>query len=597
MPRRPATRLTGRPLEIEGKQVITALGLACMDALRHTPLVELDPAGAHAVGEHLEFDYLVPLDERCLVGEITSRSDPSDMRDKFGRFRHHLDIFRIAFARDMDTALTAMGVSVEDQARFRHVRQISGFVVMTELQHFDARLPTVPGVVSFDELQWKLISEYAGAIGSYARPAFLDGFGIPPALPGDQMLLGARTLFPLIYAADRKIATGLSDRADLFTFEASPFALLRRAQVYRRDLLPDIAERSQRKFQRALMIDKLTKLRRLITADDFCFPTAILIVLSSDSQFADGRLTIPDRYGAVSVIDGQHRLFSYADADVRARVADNGRIMVTAIQFRSPDQREHARNSARIFVEINSNQTQIRPSHIDAISYDILGLTTPRALAAQAILRLNDRPNGRTFGLFDTSQTHLGVIAAPTVMNALKPLVALTTVRDLLNANTPARVKRKRGYESLFSLQNIAEITAPEALLEKAVVALERYFNLIARWFRHDWPKRGGPNQSSLRHAKVMGAFVKLFQHFIARGDDWAAVERQVAQLHANLMTIRHMRRYSTRLFNERYPNIVPTATPSMNADLRFLLKNLIRPTKMTAALASRGRAQSRRNR
>lgn len=47
------------------------MGLSCCSNLNHTPLVRLNPTASYAKGEHLEVDYLLPVDDACLVGENT----------------------------------------------------------------------------------------------------------------------------------------------------------------------------------------------------------------------------------------------------------------------------------------------------------------------------------------------------------------------------------------------------------------------------------------------------------------------------------------------------------------------------------------------
>jgi hypothetical protein len=301
-------------------------------------------------------------------------------------------------------------------------------------------------------------------------------------------------------------------------------------------------------------------------------------------------LTIPDQYGTLSVIDGQHRLFSYADDTVRERVGDNARIMVTAIRFRGGNP---MRNSARIFVEINSNQTRIRPSHINAIAYEILGRTDATALAAQVILRVNDRANGRAFGLFDTSQTRVGVVAAPTVMTSLQPLLRIDVLRGLAGASSGAKARRRRGYEQLFGVQSVAALQDADTLIADGEIALSRYFNLLAREFHHDWPRRGAVNLSSLRHAKVLGGFVRLFHRFVGEGLSWQEVEQRIRTLRENLLQVRGMPRYTRRIFDERYPARVPDAGPSLSANVRFLSANLSTPTPFSEVLARRAARRS----
>ena len=142
-------------------------------------------------------------------------------------------------------------------------------------------------------------------------------------------------------------------------------------------------------------------------------------------------LIIPKKFGAISVIDGQHRLFSYANDYIEALCQEHSKIMVTAIKFRDENQENLTQYSAYTFIEINSNQTKVHYSHTDAIAYEILNQTNPRALAAQVIFIANKRRRSSLFGLFDTHQTLYGKIQTMTVLTVLKRLCDFDYFRGL----------------------------------------------------------------------------------------------------------------------------------------------------------------------
>ena len=57
--------LTGRDLEDEVRDLIINMGLSCTNRLKQAQLKELNPSGAYAPDEHLEFDFLLPLVAAC----------------------------------------------------------------------------------------------------------------------------------------------------------------------------------------------------------------------------------------------------------------------------------------------------------------------------------------------------------------------------------------------------------------------------------------------------------------------------------------------------------------------------------------------------
>jgi hypothetical protein len=150
--------------------------------------------------------------------------------------------------------------------------------------------------------------------------------------------------------------------------------------------------------------------------------------------------------------------------------------MVTAIQFHDEDPDTIDKYSARTFVEINSTQTSVHATHIDAIAYTILGDTYPRAIAAQVILRVNKRAGKALYGMFSTNQTSFGLIQASTVLTELKSITSLDKLGRLRTAQRGKRLNERRGYEQLYQVDDIDDLSDPERLIQQAMVCIERYF-------------------------------------------------------------------------------------------------------------------------
>lgn len=579
--------LIGSELEDFGQTVFTRMGLTCIHRLNQVRLIDIDSSGPYSRDEHLELDYLIPYEDTCLVGEITGRSDSSDVENKYRQFRRHFDMVRRLVPNE--SIWQSIGVPDAYLNRFRKISNIKGFFITTRLQRFDVNLSEVAGIACFYRIDWQLIEQYSQAIGRYTKYHFLHRFDIPEAIPRRSLTL-RKDLHNLMRTPDKRIASGEVGPADVYTFEASPYELLPMARVYRRDELPSLSPEPARDYQRPLIPKKLRSIRdKLVETQDFMFPNSILVVLSSDCRYESETLIIPERYGAIEVIDGQHRLFSYADEDVRRRIGDDARIMVTGIQFRDADEHAIRRYSARTFIEINTNQTRIRPTHLDAIAYPILGVTDPRAIAAQIILRANERSGSSLYGLFDTNQTGLGIIQATTVIVALKSITNINTIKNLQNATRGNPLDKRKGYENLFGC-SIKEVAKPEELINRGVACFEQYFNRVAGVFKHDWPKRGQTRGSSLEYAKMIAGFVKLLWQFICEGLDWDAVQSELDNIRTNIMALRDMQEYDVILFDPDKPEI-PGAEPSAPDDYRFLDRNRRRPTSIQEVIAEkRGR-------
>jgi len=564
--------LEGAELEEYGKEVFERMQLTCVYPLSNVRLMDLDPSGPYTPGEHLELDYLIPVGESCLMGEITSRTPSRNLERKYQKFRRVFDL--LSRLQITEGLWKLLGVSDPSQQReFRQVRSIRGFFIVTDLTRFDLNLDRVHNIACFYSSDWELLDQYSQSIHQYARYPFLELFDLTHAQVRQDLVL-KQDSHSLIRTPDKKIS-GSVELANIYTFEASPYELLPMAKVYRRDMLPDLASGHDKKYQRPLLTNKLLAIReQLLVHPDFMFPNSILVVLDSDSRYSmdEKALRIPQRYGAISVIDGQHRLFSYASQDVEIQYGQDAKIMVTAIQFRDPDPEKIRRYSARAFIEINTNQTKVPPTHLDAIAYDILGEKHAKAIAAQIILRVNERPGKPLYGLFDTNQTKLGIIQTRTILTALKSYTDIERIRKLQTIKGNQGRLRRQGYENLFGTPIIG-LCEPETLIRQGIVCFEHYFSLVASTFSRDWPTRDGINQSSLKYAKMISGFVSLLGKFIAEGLGWNQVEEELKNIRVHILQLRRMGEYNGVLFDEADERI-PGPQPSASEDFKFLERN-----------------------
>ena len=239
----------------------------------------------------------------------------------------------------------------------------------------------------------------------------------------------------LIINKSKKISGKNIPLSDLYTFTISPYSLLDIAHVYRKDELHSLQDDIYN-YQRLLNSEKLKAIRtNVLTNPDFMFPSNILAILSEECRYTkDGRdngyLHIPKKYGSISVIDGQHRLFSYADEDIKSIMQDDCQIKVTAIDFKTSDKKLINQFSAEIFIEINTNQTRIEISHLDQIAYE-LGSNDPKVIATKILVIINNRPNFKSF--FDISSDSLkkGIVEAITIIGAIKKITNIATIKML----------------------------------------------------------------------------------------------------------------------------------------------------------------------
>lgn len=582
-------------IQAEGQEIFEKMGFACFDDLGQVRLCDLAPGRPVSQNEHLEFDYLIPFGNVCLICEITDRKNHRDVQRKYNKFRSQFDFF--ASIKNFEK-FTFFNIPHEKLRLFRELKETRGVFITTSLQEFDLDLPRIQGSLNiFYKHEWNLLKEYAETITKFAKFPFLDLLGLDnTAHPSTDALMIDSERNDLIRLSNKKIASGV-DLADVFLFKVSPAKLLSISRVFRKDELPDIASGTYGRYQRPLMLNKLENIRQILLQEqDFMFPSSILAVLSQDAMVhakQDGHevLMIPKQYGSVSIIDGQHRLFSYAGAQIDDKLAEEAVIIVSAILFKNTDRKQIEKFSAKAFVEINRNQTRVQYGHIHAIAYEILDQTYPKALAAQVILRCNKRP-GRLRTMFKTSQTSLGLIPSMTVLTHLAELFNLAKIKSLVRTKNSKKAKHRNGYEILFG-KPITELTAPDVLINQGVACLEHYCNLVSGTFTHDWPEHGQDKESSLQYAKVFAAFIKLLTQFVTEGLTWTQIESELNSVRANIMKLVSKSSYNSALLS-KYDDRIPNYLPSVQDTFTFLNMNRKRPFTIQEAIETRVTTKSK---
>lgn len=577
----------GEELENLGSEILRGFGLQCFNPREQAQLKDLDPGGPYSPGDHVEFDYFIPLGRFCLVGEMkgTQSANAKSAQSDYRTFREHYALIRRLLPMG-EQLWRVLGIPDDALRYFQDVAELRGFFILPYLLRFDVHLRDATHMACLYKSDWDLIKVYKETLGKYAAPHLLTRLAVPPTR-GIRPLEISEEHHGLMRIPHRRIASGNISPAHLFTFEVSPYDLLDIAQVFRRDELPDLTANPDPNFQRPLIPKKLDSIRRkLRETPDFMFPNNILVVLSKDCKYKPGdasgksELKIPHVYGALSVIDGQHRLFAYADDSVRAHVPDTTRIMVTGIQFGEKNKGLISKFSAMTFVEINTSQAPIDSTLIDSIGYEILGDTRPRFLAAQVILRTNRRKQSTLYGLFHTNQTSSGMIAAATVITALQAITSTATIDRLATSKGSKLVKKRNGYLALFGVQSIEELTNPETLIERARGCLEKYFAQVKKVFNYDWPDTGPDETSSFQYARVIAGFVRLLNRFISDGLTWAQVTKELVQIRGNILKLRKMKKYNRVLFDPNHQHI-PSSQSSDNDDFNFLENNRRKPTSI----------------
>jgi len=458
------------------------------------------------------------------------------------------------------------------------------------LEIYDLAVDDFPHIICFFRSDCVVLEEYSNCIGTYSRNHFLQRFNIPE-IRGQRPLEVNREDHNLIISSTKQIVSGDVPKANIYTFEVNPYDILDFAHVYRRDELPSLYSEEDSNFQRPLIVSKIKAIREnLLTNPDFMFPNSILAVLSNNCRYDEesASLIIPQTYEAISIIDGQHRLFSYANDDVKNIMDENCKIIITAILFEEADANEIHRYSSKAFVEINRNQTGIQRKHLDAIAYDLLREIDGRALAAKILFETNKRIGHSLYGLFETNKRLTGILKATTIITVLSPIANIKVFRGLENVRAGSnRDTLKTGYLNFYGVERIGELTDPDVIIRHGICGLERFFSILRKTFIHDWPKPGFTKNSSLEFAKVIAGFVQLLRQFIAEGMTWKKIESELISIRENIMQLRELREYNSVLFDPTHPAI-PDSGPRYSDNHKFLEANRNSSTSIKKILRER---------
>lgn len=232
-----------------------------------------------------------------------------------------------------------------------------------------------PSIYYADEHVLEYYVDLEDKIGNYSAYNFLADFKIRPPQTDILKLPAMRT----------RLGEYL-----VYSFYVDPKKILKFAYVARR--------RKQKEdfYQRMLDKTRIKKIKEFLDNGGI-FPTNVIISLKEcEKNFlpiekikADGVdvgfLTIENNYNAFWIIDGQHRLYSYANS--------KSNLPVLCVAFDSLEIEEER----RFFLDINKEQKPIQPDLI----WDLEGLSnpeSPRGIVSNIVRTIDDKQDGPFFG-------------------------------------------------------------------------------------------------------------------------------------------------------------------------------------------------------
>jgi len=220
-----------------------------------------------------------------------------------------------------------------------------------------------------------------------------------------------------------KTTSGYCQARYILSFLMEPDKLIEQAYVLRKQGW----RKSSFAYQRLLSKKKILKLRTFLVKEKRVFVNNIIVTLPSDTRVFNAvtkqeiiapppgmekvSIQLPNGIESIGIIDGQHRIYAYHEADDSAdgdisRLRKKQHLLVTGIVFPSDTTDEdRAAFEAKQFYEINNNQTRLSSS----LRQDIEALVEPFSRTAISKLIINNLNKLSPFeDLFEENAFHPG---------------------------------------------------------------------------------------------------------------------------------------------------------------------------------------------
>ena len=575
MPQDPA----GRKFERQVLKTLRGMGIKCYGEHGQIPLQALHPG--HQPGRHLEIDIVCLVGSICILVETTTQTNNNDR--KITRFIRHSELVANSSLRRRELFSLFDGIPQEELTTFagvsdwRYVYIGTGTELITQNISSET-YPDTDRLHIFNEENWEYFKILERTIEKAAQYEFLASVGINPEDTGDTALGGTELTKPFLKLTNKTLFSGPNNiLADLFIVIFKPNELLRIARVLRYQGQPmaissgSSVNQQSSGYQRILIPDKLKKIREFVK-DDFkvAFPTNLTLVLSNECEKRGDNLHIPSKYASIDVIDGQHRLFSYALSSEEA--CEKANLIATAIKFNTDDAQEISQHAARTFITINSEQTKVKRDLLYLIAYDVLGDTSPEFIAAKILKECDSRERlSRIFAL--------SAFIKKNRFNQ-QPIPIISIVKELSRI---AKSEKLAGIRHTLGSQ-ASNLSETEELIQKGIELLEKYFYHVKNIFSDDW----GKANSLLMCANYIGAFIRLLATLVECEFTINRIQQELNQIKLNVVANYNKGRYHehTPVFspiafrppqngeNEEGPERIPSKKDGIPKIYRFLNEN-----------------------
>lgn len=296
---------------------------------------------------------------------------------------------------------------------------------------------------------------------------------------------------------------------ELFMFTAPPELLLRLCVLYRR------AQGNSDTYQRMLRKNRLPKIRKFVSEVGSILPTNLVLSLSNkvtvneinDDDLLDRSerpvtltqkynydlvtLNIPKEYASMEIIDGQHRLYGFVDADPKVKRKFN--LLVLGLKGLDLAKRRDA------FVAINDNSRRMDANLVAYLKYT----------EDDSACRMDS-----------------GVMAIRAVvdLNGMTPFKDAIRLHDL--GKQVITLKGFSGYDlkGLLGHRGLLRKSYPDDSPKNYTQALRIYFSTVRSLFKDEWKD---PKKYIIATNRGISAFLKLLKS-ILKTEEGEITERKV---------------------------------------------------------------------
>lgn len=514
----------------------------------------------------IEVDIIAKLEKIGFLVEATTQKDKN--KEKISKFLLKLKAIKNSSLSKAELAKLFSGIPEEKRSGFEDIKEWKAIYIGTSpeliyknIKPEDFGAEQELKIINIDD--WTYISKLAKVVGKYASFELLSFLGIESFLEKEYEDFRNFKYSQRLKGREITEIEGKSLRADIFSFAAEVDFLLKTCKVQRFYGLRDLHVKVY--FQRMLDESKLKKIR-----DDFIkgssersFPTPITVILPPEVKPPEGKngLVVPFKYGSLTIIDGQHRLYSYAL--LPSEVQRNAKILVNGIRFYTNDLKEIGRFSARTFMDINREQVRVKTSLLYSIAYDYMGETSNEALAGKVITLCNSDKNSPLHDLFEgralgrRSKLEVSRISMVEVTKKLAKIIEVIRDPNSQKAKNVSKLLNKKSIQG-----------TEEELIMVTKSLLDGYFKKVRKVFIQDWKR---DTKSLIFKTKYVAAFIVILNSFIDKIADFNEMGEHLVKIKNNLKSNSEWgcsaskipKEEQEQIFHKERQAIVPVSTGS----------------------------------